>query len=235
MIWQGYARLMAAMVAAVTLHALLFFLLPPGQQVLLQPAAGALQVELLANHKAPPVRVTPHSPTASADKAPEPARRVAPPPKQAVAEKKYEPPVITVATATRSATSPSGTTTMQEHRKPERPAAVEQPEKPLTPPTPHALSKDASGSTTTAAIVPRTVQKRILAEVHYPMQARRHGWQGRAEFELSVDKQLIHTVTMLASTGHPILDRAAQRGLASVRHIPLSNGLYRMPVVFHLQ
>jgi TonB family protein len=94
---------------------------------------------------------------------------------------------------------------------------------------------DISSDASSGATVPQDIQKHILAQVHYPMQARRRGWQGRAEFQLNVYQQSIHAVTLLASTGHPILDRAARRGLTSMRQIPLSNGLYRMPVVFRLQ
>jgi len=93
----------------------------------------------------------------------------------------------------------------------------------------------ATNNKTAVAAVPMRVQTRILAEVHYPRQARRHGWQGRAEFEFDVHQQSIQTITLLASTGYPILDRAAQRGLSAVQHVSLSNGLYRMPVVFRLQ
>jgi TonB family protein len=98
----------------------------------------------------------------------------------------------------------------------------------------HQLATDQP-DISSGATVPQDIQKHILAQVHYPMQARRRGWQGRAEFQLNVYQQSIHAVTLLASTGHPILDRAARRGLASMRQIPLSNGLYRMPVIFRLQ
>jgi len=99
----------------------------------------------------------------------------------------------------------------------------------------HSSSAVATNNKTAVAAVPKRVQTRILAEVHYPRQARRHGWQGRAEFEFDVHQQSIQTITLLASTGYPILDRAAQRGLSEVQHVSLSNGLYRMPVVFRLQ
>jgi len=104
------------------------------------------------------------------------------------------------------------------------------------PPHPNtAVQAVAANNETAAAVVPRAVQTRLLAEVHYPRQARRHGWQGKAEFEFDVHQQSIQTITLLASTGYPILDRAAHRGLSAVQHVSLSNGLYRMPVVFRLQ
>jgi len=84
-------------------------------------------------------------------------------------------------------------------------------------------------------VVPNSVRAYILAEVHYPRQARRRGWQGNAEFQFDVHQQTIQTITLLASSGYPVLDRAAHRGLSAVTHVSLSNGLYRMPVVFRLQ
>ncbi|MBN4077189.1 TonB family protein [Mariprofundus ferrooxydans] len=94
---------------------------------------------------------------------------------------------------------------------------------------------DSASNARAINAVPESVQTRILAEVHYPRQARRHGWQGKAEFQFDVQQQSIQTVTLLASTGYPILDRAAHRGLIAASHVALSNGLYRMPVVFRLQ
>jgi len=75
----------------------------------------------------------------------------------------------------------------------------------------------------------------LLANIHYPPQARRHGWQGAGEFQLDIDSQSISRVTMLMSTGHAILDRAVRRGLDNVEHVPVANGQYRLPVEFHLQ
>ena len=83
--------------------------------------------------------------------------------------------------------------------------------------------------------VPTALQAQMLAHVRYPRVARRHGWQGRAEFELRIYQQNVDRVTLLASTGFPLLDQAARRGLVSARDLPLSNGRYRMPVVFALR
>ena len=86
-----------------------------------------------------------------------------------------------------------------------------------------------------ATTIPKRLQMHILAQVHYPKQARRHGWQGRVELQLDIQRQSIQNVTLLASSGYSILDRAASRGVGQVKHIPLSNGLYRMPITFRLQ
>ncbi len=83
--------------------------------------------------------------------------------------------------------------------------------------------------------LPEHVQRMILAAVRYPLQARRHGWQGRAEFRLTVREQKLGAIEQLASTGYPLLDRAARQGIASVGNLPLSDGRYRLPVVFRLQ
>jgi len=84
-------------------------------------------------------------------------------------------------------------------------------------------------------LVPAEVQATILANVSYPWQARRHGWEGEAEFRFNINNQSVEQVTMFASTGYPVLDRAARLGLVSMRSLPLSDGDYRLPVMFRLQ
>ncbi len=79
------------------------------------------------------------------------------------------------------------------------------------------------------------VQAMLLANIHYPRQARRHGWQGAAEFQFDIDSQNIRNITMLVSTGHTILDRAARRGLSGIARVPVADGQYRLPVAFRLR
>jgi len=79
------------------------------------------------------------------------------------------------------------------------------------------------------------VQSMLLASIHYPAQARRHGWQGAGEFQIDINSQSIRKITMLVSTGHAILDRAAKRGLTSVVRVPVADGRYHLPVEFRLQ
>ncbi len=86
-----------------------------------------------------------------------------------------------------------------------------------------------------AAMVPAEIQATILANVSYPRQARRRGWEGEAAFRFNINSQSVQSVTMLTSTGYPVLDRAARRGLISMRTLPLKDGDYRLPVVFRLQ
>ncbi|MDQ6970974.1 MAG: TonB family protein [Mariprofundus sp.] len=251
-------RLMAAAVAAIGLHALLFILLPSSaEKMSLATRQGALQLELLAQQDEAPqkkvvqlqaavkqqskkqvkqikqikltkqVKQTESSrriesvhkqPAPSMLAITQPAKQhvfplleKAPTPKQVQHAELHQPVEIAIATTA---------------QKKERliPVAHQQPAK-----------SERNSNKQGASIVPQYVQNRILAEVHYPKQARRHGWQGRAEFQFDVHQQSIQTVTLLASTGYPILDRAAHRGLIAASHVALSNGLYRMPVVFRLQ
>jgi len=247
---QGYARLMAAMMAAISLHALLFSLLPSRQKLTMPSPSGGLEVELLAaqQHAATPsVSLTTAVVTASSPVVVkqsitptsklesiklEPANKAVAPQPQPV---RHSIAMLTVSSSSHEATK---------HRPKTEPRSQTKPVTAVSVPVQVAQRvqsiSDSSDIATNAGRaetphVPQAVQQRILTHVHYPRQARRHGWQGRAEFELNIQQQSIHAVTLLASTGFPILDRAAERGLAAVDRIPLSNGLYRMPIVFHLQ
>jgi len=84
-------------------------------------------------------------------------------------------------------------------------------------------------------VLPVDIQKRILTRVTYPRRARRLGWEGKAEFRIYVIGRGIQQVTMLLSSGHALLDRAAKKGINSIDVLPLHDGLYRFPVVFRLQ
>jgi len=84
-------------------------------------------------------------------------------------------------------------------------------------------------------VLPVDIQKRILTRVSYPRRARRLGWEGKAEFRIHVISRGIQQVTMLLSSGHALLDRAAKKGINSIGALPLNDGLYRFPVVFRLQ
>jgi len=97
------------------------------------------------------------------------------------------------------------------------------------------LPAKQSPSSSEAALVPVEVQATILANVTYPRQARRRGWEGEAALRFNINSQLVQSVTMHTSTGYPVLDRAARLGLVSLRTLPLKDGDYRLPVVFRLQ
>jgi len=120
-------------------------------------------------------------------------------------------------------------------------AAVANTEKKAKPKTTLTVSKNTSPSQEQQdgedvdMVMPVDIQKRILTQVSYPMRARRLGWEGRAEFQVNVRNQDIQQVTMLLSTGYAMLDHAAQKGIVSIASLPLSDGSYRLPVVFRLQ
>ncbi len=83
--------------------------------------------------------------------------------------------------------------------------------------------------------VPLNIQSTVLAQVDYPRLARRRGWQGAAELRFDITNEKVGEISIFASTGFDVLDQAAYQALASISDLPLSNGSYRLPVVFKLQ
>jgi len=78
--------------------------------------------------------------------------------------------------------------------------------------------------------------------IDYPAQARRRGLAGVVEVEISVDETgAVSTLRVAVSSGHPILDEAALKGLAGIHFTPaLRNGApvphtFRQPVRFVLR
>ena len=84
-------------------------------------------------------------------------------------------------------------------------------------------------------LIPSQIKHTILANIMYPRQAKRHGWEGQVDIQLEIGEQSIKTVTILQSSGHQILDNAARKGIVAMRSLPLSNGVYKLPVIFRLQ
>ncbi len=75
--------------------------------------------------------------------------------------------------------------------------------------------------------------------IDYPVQARRRGVEGVVEVEIAVDEAgSVTTLRVVVSSGHPVLDEAALRGLSGVRFTPaFRNGrpiphTFRQPVRF---
>jgi len=275
---RGDVRLVAAAIAAISLHALVFMVLPSQHVMKMGNQQGDLQIELLAAQatstdqtksdvsKTAPTQSFISKPVMSKANDRMGAETVKQQPehetRQHFTAKLSSTPLPTsqssvIATDQSNQLNQSDQSDQSDHvtvftrnavqsvteikRKETAPAnervALQRSQADLShPPHPNtAVQAVAANNETAVAVVPRVVQTRILAEVHYPRQARRHGWQGKAEFEFDVHQQSIQTITLLASTGYPILDRAAHRGLSAVNHVSLSNGLYRMPVVFRLQ
>ena len=94
---------------------------------------------------------------------------------------------------------------------------------------------EATNMVSSAGAMPADVQQMILTRISYPRQARRKGWQGKATFHLDVREQKLAHLDLFHSSGHNLLDRAAMRGIHAIDHLPLANGLYRLPVEFRLQ
>jgi len=248
MIKQGIARLVAALIAAISLHALIFTLLSGQQEPVQLNPFGSLQVELLAQQEvveelqSKPEKIIVKALTPSLNKAAEQSVLKNQPKQDDVVPQKTidHPAPITV--ADNKAVSfvvvekESITEKVAEAVEPVEPVEVTQAE-PLHEPlfVDDYTDENVEETVTQMNVMPQHIQAEIAARVSYPRQARRRGWQGEAQFLLNINEQTVRAVTMLASTGYPILDRAAQRGLSSVNHIPLSNGLYHMPVSFRLQ
>jgi len=240
---HGHARLMVATLAALALHAsLLFISFPTPQHISMSAPSEPMQVSLLpidvpinGSIDVPPK--VPAQVTARVKEVRQASHKVTIQPKKQQEEK----PNVILPTPAITPTPPQ--TQPEPEASSENVAAaatavmaeVAAETAETLPANVAAISQDVVASESAMGDVPAAVQAQMLAKVSYPKRARRHGWEGRAEFEVRVYQQSIDQVTLLASTGFPLLDQAAQRGLVSVRDIPLSNGLYRMPVVFDLQ
>jgi len=243
MIQSGYVRLIAASVAAISLHALLFSMIPGQQKAVQFHPPGSLQIELLAQQEQvqsdqektvveTPIRSRHETSNKNELKKQLKADLT---PREVITQAAP----ITVVDHKTVTFIPAEKESVQEKRG-EESSLVEAVE--IREPNKNVIAKKSSDKITApvsasaqTTIIPQHIQSDIIASVHYPRQARRRGWQGEAQFLLNINAQTIQAVTMLASTGYPILDRAAQRGLSAVHHIPLSNGLYQMPVSFRLQ
>ncbi len=237
----GHVRVLAALVAAIALHALLLsWSLPANKH--LNISNGPLHVELLKGLQ--PVETKQQSalqPVVTPAPVPEnqhktiaqQEQRTLVAKRETVAEQQYNPThrlaikltpkptmqspaVKTIATAKQQTNQITDTSVRLEHEQ-----------------LPARHSEPAASSMPYR--MPASVQSMLLAHIHYPRRARRHGWQGKGEFQLAIVSQSIRNITMLVSTGHAVLDRAVRRGLASVDHIAIADGQYRLPVEFRLQ
>ncbi len=107
-----------------------------------------------------------------------------------------------------------------------------------TPRRPAKITDHTSASAA-ASTAPGRISSRaralLLAHIEYPRPARRRGWRGLGTFQLLIVREGVRRVTMLASTGHGLLDQAAVRGLMGAGRIPLKDGVYDLPVEFRLQ
>jgi TonB family protein len=79
------------------------------------------------------------------------------------------------------------------------------------------------------------IRRRVQAAVVYPARARELGLQGttRIQFEVGHDGRA-HEVATVQSSGHVLLDRAAERGALDARQLPPLYGRIRIPIRFEL-
>jgi TonB family protein len=79
------------------------------------------------------------------------------------------------------------------------------------------------------------IRRRVQAAVVYPPRARELGLEGtaRIQFEIGADG-LAREVATVQSSGHALLDRAAERGAIDAGRLPPLYGRIRIPVRFEL-
>jgi protein TonB len=80
------------------------------------------------------------------------------------------------------------------------------------------------------------IRRRVQAAVVYPPRARELGLEGtaRIQFEIGADG-LAREVATVSSSGHALLDRAAERGAVDAGVLPPLYGRIRIPVRFVLE
>jgi len=80
------------------------------------------------------------------------------------------------------------------------------------------------------------IRRRVQQAVIYPERARELGLEGtaRIQFEIGSDG-LARAVATVESSGHALLDRAAERGALDAGRLPPLYGRIRIPVRFELQ
>lgn len=80
------------------------------------------------------------------------------------------------------------------------------------------------------------IRRRVQAAVAYPARARELGLEGtaRIQFEIGADG-LARDVATVESSGHALLDRAAERGAIDAGRLPPLYGRIRIPVRFDLR
>lgn len=80
------------------------------------------------------------------------------------------------------------------------------------------------------------IQSRVARAVVYPPVARRRGWEGVARVRFAVERDgRAVDVRVARSSGHPALDRAAERGVDAAAPLPWVYGRVEVPVRFDLE
>jgi protein TonB len=80
------------------------------------------------------------------------------------------------------------------------------------------------------------IRRRIQAALVYPNAARRRGLEGtaRVQFEIGTEGRA-DRIAVVRSSGHEILDRAAQESVAAAGVLPRVYGRLQVPVQFELE
>lgn len=79
------------------------------------------------------------------------------------------------------------------------------------------------------------IRRRVQAAVVYPARARELGLEGTTRIQFQVGNDgLAHGVGVVDSSGHPLLDQAAERGALDAGQLPPLYGRIRIPVRFEL-
>lgn len=80
------------------------------------------------------------------------------------------------------------------------------------------------------------IRRKVQAALVYPPPARRRGISGttQIQFEVGSDGHPLGLLTV-ASSGSPMLDRAAERSARDAAPLPFVYGRLRIPVVFSLK
>ncbi len=80
------------------------------------------------------------------------------------------------------------------------------------------------------------IRRRVQAAIVYPARARERGFEGTARIQFQVgDDGLAREITTVESSGHAILDSAAERGAREAGQLPPLYGWIRIPVEFDLK
>jgi protein TonB len=70
------------------------------------------------------------------------------------------------------------------------------------------------------------IHEAVQSHFHYPLLARRHGWEGEVLLMLRVESDgRFSAIRVLSSSGHRVLDRAAVEALDRLARLPDARGV----------
>lgn len=250
---------------SLALHAAVLALLPAGPAPLPgNSAAPLLRVELARPTPRPatapvpapaPVVAKPGPPpeiSAPEPPRPAPSSRVETPPRMPEPRTARIPETRPETGAARSTTAPArprsaASTRTVGHQAPPPPGGIRASEATpvsATAPVPAAATGSAAPAPEPglAAEVRRIIRLRLAGEFHYPVLARRRGWEGEVVLAFRVDADgRIGNVKVANSSGFGLLDSAARDALLRVATVALADGQrpgtpldLTLPVIYRL-